>query len=120
MLAATLPRCVVSHVDAEGRDAGVLRVHRGRHVTRRRRGVVSRVDGGRHDDAHFDGGRHGDAEIVRRGNYCSRVGPTHANAGRMIGPMAVAGVVSAAVMAQTMKTTEATCVRWLFLSLDPK
>ena len=60
---------------------------------------------------HVDGGRHGDAKVVRRSNYCSRWSSMHARAGRMGVPVDLAGVEPAIIMARTMPTTAATCVR---------
>ena len=60
---------------------------------------------------HVDGGRHGAADVVMRGNYCSRGSSMHVNAGRMVVAMILARVEPAVVMTRSMKPTAAARVR---------
>ena len=60
---------------------------------------------------HVDGGRRGAADVMMRGNYCSRGSSMHVNAGGMLVPVISAGVEPAIIMTQRVPTTAATCVR---------
>ena len=52
---------------------------------------------------HVDGGRHGAADVVMRGNYCSRGSSMHVNAAQMVLAMILARVEPAVVMTRTLK-----------------